>query len=178
MAWGSGFIGAARFMMGLFDFFRRKPQKSPARDLVEADLPEPRCHHYTLAHYALRSVAFERPLAFLGVLASPDAAKFLTDLMRSVSEHCREREPRPDFSSDDLTLHKVRVGVFPCAVIEMPRPRAITEAFFVAAVLLADLDQELPEEGVSCATSRWKKASSSKARREPFSASGPPRGAT
>jgi hypothetical protein len=131
--------------MGLFDFFRRKPQAPPDRAPIEEDLPEPRCHHYTLAHYALRSVAFEQPVRFLGILASPDAQRFLTDLLRSVSEHCKEREPRPDFRIQDVTVHKVRVGRYPCVVLELPRPRATTEAFFVAAVLLADLDQGLPD---------------------------------
>jgi hypothetical protein len=65
--------------------------------------------------------------------------------MRSVSEHCKEREPRPDFDIEDIAVHKVRVGKYPCAVVEMPRPRAITEAFFVAAVLLADPDREMPD---------------------------------
>jgi hypothetical protein len=131
--------------MGLFDFFRRKPATPPDSDPVEEAFHEPRCHHYTLAHYALRSVAFDHPLGFLGVLASPDARGFLSELMRSVSEHCKEREPRPDFDIDDIAVHKVRVGKYPCAVVEMPRPRATTEAFFVAAVLLADLDREMPD---------------------------------
>ncbi len=131
--------------MGLFDFFRRKQPKPAAPDLVEQDLDEPRCHHYTFAHLALRSVAQEQPLAFLGVLASPDARRFLANLFQSVSEHCKEREPKPDFGIEDVAVHPVRIGHYPCAVIEMPRPRATTETFFVAAVLLADLDQGLPD---------------------------------
>jgi hypothetical protein len=90
-------------------------------------------------------VAFEQPLAFLGVLASPEAQRFLADLMQSVSKHCEEREPQPDFSVEDITIHNIRVRQYPCAVVEMPRPRATTEAFFVAAVLLAEIDRELPD---------------------------------
>jgi hypothetical protein len=130
--------------MGLFDLFRGKSGKAPASGPVEEELDQPRCHHYTLTHYALRGVAFEQPLTFLGVLASPDASRFLADLMQSVSDHCRAREPSPDFAAGDLTVHKVRVGRYPCAVVEMPRPRATTEAFFVAAVLLVDPGQGVP----------------------------------
>lgn len=130
--------------MGLFNFFGRKPPKTPEAHLAEPALDRPRCHHYTLAHVALRSVALEQPVAFLGMLASPEAPRFLADLMRSVSEHCKKHEPQPDFRIEDITIHKVRIDNYPCAAIEMPRPRAMTEAYFVAAVLLNDLEEELP----------------------------------
>jgi hypothetical protein len=111
------------------------------------DLDEPRCNHYTFAHHALRSSAFDDPLAYLSIFASPDPRPFLAHLLRSVSEHCKEREPQPDFGVEDITVHRVRIGQYPCAVIELPRPRATTEAYFTAAVLLADLDDRLPESG-------------------------------
>jgi hypothetical protein len=133
--------------MGLFDLFRRKRDKRNDPAPAEEDRDEPRCHHYTLAHHALRRVALDDPLAYLGILASPDASEFLAHLLRSVSEHCREREPRPDFGVEEVAIHKVRVGRYPCAVIEMPRPRATTEAYFTAAVLLADPQDGLPASG-------------------------------
>lgn len=131
--------------MGLFDFFRRRPRAPDNAGDEPADLDEPRCHHYALAHLALRGVAFDQPLGFLGVLASPDARHFLSDMLASVAEHCKDREPRPDFSVDDLRVHRLRIGKYPCAVIEMPRPRAVAEAHFVAAVLLADPSDGLPD---------------------------------
>ncbi len=130
--------------MGLFDFFRRGPQPPPQPAAPQSDLAEPRCHHYTLAHQALRTVAFEQPAGFLGLLASPEARSFLADLLTAVTEHCQGREPWPDFGVEALTIHTFRVGQFPCAVVELPPPRAVTEAFFVAAVLLVDLDREQP----------------------------------
>jgi hypothetical protein len=132
-----------RFLMGLFDFFRRKPREP--RDPAPEDLDEPRCHHYTFAHYALRSVAFTDPLVYLGILASPKGQEFLARLLRSVSEHCKEREPQPDFDVEDISVHQVRVGRYPCAVVEMPRPKATTEIYFTAAVLLADPEDGMPE---------------------------------
>lgn len=143
------FLAQLRPIMALFDFFRRKPQTPPPHKSEEADLDTPRCHHYTLAHQALRSIALEEPLAFLGILASPDAQRFLADLMQSVSEHCKAHEPQPDFSVQELVVHRMRLGRYPCAVIEMPPPRAITEAFFVAAVLLADPSEGMPPQEVT-----------------------------
>src|SRR4051812_29276635 len=89
-------------------------------------------------------MAHDRPLPLLAVLASPDAKPFLTDLMQSVAEHCREREPEAGFTADDLTVHKGRVGKHPCVVVQMPPPRGPTEAYFAAVVPLIDLDQPLP----------------------------------
>lgn len=134
--------------MGFFDFFRRKRPTPPApREIVDdtvEDEPPLRCEHYTLAHIALRTVAHNDPLAFLGALASPAATSFLAEMVQSVRKHCGERT-RDEVSGaeyelpvDDLTVHKVRAGRCPCAVIEMPVPRAIAEAHFVAAVLLTD----------------------------------------
>jgi hypothetical protein len=130
--------------MGLFDFFRRKPARPPGNGPDEADLAEPRCHHYMLAHVALRMAAFEHPLGVLGILGSPDGRRFLADVLKSVSEHCKGRGPGPDFGADDLKICQGRVRRYPCAVVEMPRPRATTEAFFVALVLLADPDERMP----------------------------------
>jgi hypothetical protein len=138
-------MGRGRFVMGLFDFLRRKPDGPPKADPVEGDLDEPRCHHYTLAHYALRIMAFQEPLSFLGILASPQRQPFLVRLLQRVSEHCKERESRPDFRIEDIAVHQVRVGPYPCAILEMPRPRAMSEAYFVAAVLLTDLEKGMPE---------------------------------
>jgi hypothetical protein len=126
--------------MGFWGLFRRKPTQPPGR--AGDDLDQPRCHHYTLAHCALRTIAAD-PLAYLAILASPDAQPFLARVLPSVSKHCSDTEPQPDFGIDDVTVHRVRVGRYPCAVIGLPSPRATTEAYFTAAVLLAD-----PEEAV------------------------------
>lgn len=115
------------------DFFDLGPGESSGDDLSD-----PRCGHYSLAHYALRGVAFQDPLFFLGVLASPESQRFLADLLRRVQEHCRDREPLAQFSVEELSVHKRRIGPRPCAIVEMPAPRAVAEAFYAAGVLLAD----------------------------------------
>jgi hypothetical protein len=122
-----------------------EPDDLPPPHPDPPDLPDPRCGHYSLAHHALRGVAFQDPLFFLGVLASPDAQRFLADLLRRVQEHCKDREPLAEFSVEELTVHKRRVGKYPCAVIELPPPRAVAEAYFVAGVLLSDPAADLPQ---------------------------------
>ncbi len=58
-----------------------------------------------------------------------------------VLEYARPGDPPPDFSAADCRIHTVRAGVYPCAVVEMPPPHAMTEAYFTAAVLLLDPTQ-------------------------------------
>lgn len=131
--------------MGLFDFFRRKPDEPAKQASSEEDRLQPRCIHYTFAHYALRTAAHENPLAFIAILASPDALKFLASLLNSVSEYCKEEAPSRSLQLDDFTIHCSRLGQYPCAIVEMPQPLAPTEAYFVAAILLANLEQEIPD---------------------------------
>ena len=135
--------------MGWLDRFKRKPAAGP-RSLSLGRRGGPRCHHYTMAHRALRSVAFSQPLMFFGGLASPDAHKLLEELIVGVTQHCAGREARPDFTVDEITIHPMRAGGRICVVIEMPPPRAMTEVYFVAAVLMAEptsiapTDENLP----------------------------------
>ena len=128
--------------MGLFDLFPRKPKDpllpSPSAD----DNPEPRCDHYGFAHYALRSVAFDRPLETMAAFASPDAERFLGALVEMVAEQC-QGQPGAGLTVGDLKVHAVRAAGRPCAVLEMPPPRGVTEAHFVALVL--QWTEPLPE---------------------------------
>jgi hypothetical protein len=118
------------------------PAEPPRDAPAEAEM---RPVHYLFAHYALRSVALNDPVFYFGVLASPEAAKFLTHLLRTTADHARPGDPPADFTADDLRVHTVRAGGYPCAVVEMPQPRATTEAFFTAAVLLVDPAAEAPD---------------------------------
>jgi hypothetical protein len=128
--------------MGLFDFFKRKKAAAPEDPLPGLDDDRPRCHHYTFAHLALRQVAFDEPLTCLGVLASPQAREFLADLWGSVCEHCARMGEKPDFTADDIRVHTLRAGGYPCAVLEMPAPRGVTEVHYAALLLLVDTSRE------------------------------------
>jgi hypothetical protein len=127
--------------MGLFDLFRRKSEK----DVTSMMAKEPRCAHYMFAHFGLRQAALEEPLFYLAALASPDREKLLESVFESVVEFCRQREnTKPDFTVNDLQVHCTRLGSFPCAIVEMPTPVAITEVYFTALVVLKELSVEMP----------------------------------
>ena len=134
--------------MGFLDFFRRNRRRPPIDDSqlkarIRAEQGKVRCHHYSFAHQALPAIARQDPLRCLGVLASEHARPFLQAVLDSVIEVCRETEPSAelDFTVNDVHVHKVRVGNYPCAVIEMPPPRGITEVYFTAIVVLHDLER-------------------------------------
>ncbi len=132
--------------MGLFDWFRRKADPRPDAWSADELLDDPRCDHYAFAHQALRAVALEDPLGCLAVLASADARPFLAALVRSVTDFCRDRNvgPTAGLTADDLAVHRVRALGHPCAVVEMPAPRAAAEAHYVAVALTAE-PSENPE---------------------------------
>jgi hypothetical protein len=130
--------------MAWYDFLFKLGQSSPAEtDPVTQATDQAREGHYLLAHHALRSVALDDPLFYLGVLASPERGKFLTQMVAAVTKQCDGRPP--GFSADDLAVYPVRVGSFPTAVVQMPNPIAPPEAYFTALVLLADADADPPE---------------------------------
>lgn len=100
-----------------------------------------RCHHYQFAHAALRSVAFAHPIQLMALLATPEAKSAFDSLLEQVDESCTGGEPR-DFEASQVGVHTRRASGHPCAVIEMPPPRATGEAYYAAPVLLMDPDPE------------------------------------
>jgi hypothetical protein len=104
-----------------------------------------RCQHYQFAHVALRSVAFAEPVKWLALLATPNARAAFASLLEEVAETCKERDEVGDFDASQLGLHLLRAGGHPCAVVEMPPPRATGEAYFTASVLLLLPDPEPAE---------------------------------
>ncbi len=132
--------------MASSDITNGQPPLKPTTPLATGSLDaDTRQAHYVFAHYALRTVALSDPLFYVGVLASPDGPRMLDDLLQKVAEHARPGDPPPDFSAADCRIHTVRAGGYPCAVVELPPPRAMTEAYFTAAVLLLDSAQEQPD---------------------------------
>src|SRR5262249_2063895 len=121
---------------------RRKPAggwESPSFDC------EPRCAHYTLAHYALREASLSDPLPYLAVLASPQRQTFLEKLLQSVADSCAERNEEPDFAASDLKVHCLRINRYPCAIVELPPPKAFAEAFFTALIACVDPSGPIPD---------------------------------
>jgi hypothetical protein len=116
---------------------------------MEPELPslgtDPRCIHYSLAHYALRTIALRDPLMYLAALASPDSTRILGNIIQSVAESCAERNEEPDFTADDLRIHCRRVNQYPCVIVEMPPPKAFAEAYFTALIAYVDPSGPVPE---------------------------------
>lgn len=128
--------------MGLLDFFSRRgrQENSPGN--------EARNDHYTFPHTVLREAAFGDPTECVTTLASADAADYVAKLFEEVVQACQEFDFPVTMTPDDLLIHKLRIGPFPCTLIEMPTPKFPTEVFFVALILTVDVtsrEQQDPE---------------------------------
>ncbi|MCG6154860.1 hypothetical protein [Rubinisphaera margarita] len=110
--------------MGLFDFLKREEPQPPERKGPRPD--------YVFAHYALRSFALSEPLQVLGMLASPQAARFLDLIIGTVTKQCGSP---PSFTSADITVHPLRIGDHATSIVELPGVQEPAEAYFVAVVL-------------------------------------------
>lgn len=106
----------------------------------------PRCHHYTLAHYAIRMTALQYPIRFLYAMTTPASSDLLAALFDSVCAHCKDRGETPDFGPDDVKIHRMRVKGYPCAVIEMPEPAAAAEAYLTALVVPVEIGAAAPDD--------------------------------
>jgi hypothetical protein len=138
----------------VYRLLRPAPRRRPApagqnaadlRRLQETpgDADEARTVHYLFAHRVLPDLAFEDPLQFMAILAAADAEQKLHELWMTVGNSLAEGRggSRQVPTSEGLAVTRTRLAGRACAVIEMPRPEAETEAYFVAAVLDHNLDQ-------------------------------------
>lgn len=102
---------------------------------------QPRCRHYLFAHVAMRDMAFQYPVEIIAALASKDADALLADQWNSVAQACSEQgdDDRP-VDESAVEVHRLRIGGYMSAVIEMPQPEGPTEAYFTAIVLCVDLE--------------------------------------
>ena len=129
--------------MGLLNFF--------SRGVKSKNEPHPRCDHYSFAHVVLRQAAFENPTECVTSLAATDSKEYLSELWNEVVETCKQHNQPIGLTLDDILIHKLRIGPFPCIIVEMPAPCFATEAFFVALVLTVDItdqSQNMPDSPV------------------------------
>jgi hypothetical protein len=126
--------------MGLREFFTRRFARSAGSRGTE-----PRCDHYSFAHVVLRDAAFQNPAGCVTSLASDNSAEFLNGLWHSVGLLCEEHGQAMTLDPNDILIHKLPVGPYPCALLEMPTPEFATEAFFIALVLSVDLMNRSPQ---------------------------------
>lgn len=147
----------AAVIAGLYLFRRRsaaapapRPRISTDRDLIEEDIARQieagrasiRNHHYVFAHVALRQLFFDKPEGFLGVLSSPRAPQLLKDLWLEVGKRVSDAGEGAILPPDGLFATVGALGPRPCAVVTLPKPEGITEAFMVAAVVNASIEGE------------------------------------
>lgn len=129
--------------MGLLDFLSRRSKPSEQRSGHDAA----RCDHYTFSHVVLRDAVFENPPQVVAQLASAGSSEFIASLWEQVLSICRHFEQPSTVNPDDVLIHKIPVGTFPCTLIEMPTPQFQTEAFFVALVLTLDMADQSWKDG-------------------------------
>lgn len=130
--------------MGLLDIFGRRPKPSDQRSGTS---PAARCDHYTFAHVVLRDAVFDNPTQAVSQLGSSASGDFLALLWEQVISICQHFQQPVTVNADDILIHKIPVGTFPCALIEMPTPQYETEAFFIALVLTLDMSDQSWKDG-------------------------------
>ena len=117
-----------------------RPDLAEKVDQVLGDLPRPRDHHYIFAHHVLRSVAMEQRLKVLAVLASPQADEFLRMLWQeaytaaaaSMQQVGQALPPR--LEAEVLRVTTGTAANHPTAIVTLPPPLGITEAYMVGIV--------------------------------------------
>jgi hypothetical protein len=102
--------------------------------------PEPRCVHYQFVHVALRTLVFSEPRLATALWELDDPGPLLDDIALQVVRACRGRGEGGEIRAEHLTLHKLRLGGYPCMIIEMPEPIATTEAYMLAILGRPDAD--------------------------------------
>lgn len=143
LEWNLVIIG---LLMGIFDFFKSKPDRPADTRPVSPTLPsedDGPTFEYVLAHLALRHLALGNPLQFLGVLASPDAKDFIQSVIDDVVE---KSQCPATFDAASVNAHPTRIHSFPCAILEFPPPEKMAEAFMVALVVFLDLNEGEPSD--------------------------------
>lgn len=101
-------------------------------------MTQPRFHHYQFVHVALPQIAFAEGWALTGILGSPVAQDFLASVLQQVKA-AGEPQHHLDFDASDIGLRLTRVLGLPSALIEMPPPSEMTEAFFAVIVFLGSV---------------------------------------
>lgn len=107
---------------------------------------EPRCVHYQFAHVALRGLVFREPRLATALWELEDCSALLDDIAAQVTRVCESRGQGGELCAADLRVSKRRLGCNPCVIIELPEPRATTEAYMVAIIQQRDLDAPGPAD--------------------------------
>jgi hypothetical protein len=109
----------------MFSFFKRPEPASGKR----------RVHHYLFAFKALSQIFYDNPMQMLAILASPEGDDFLKSLWETTGRHAKEAKPADGGGYVEpkglRCVQRGRAGDWAVAVVEMPKPVAPPEAWFV-----------------------------------------------
>src|SRR5512135_2058879 len=97
-------------------------------------------HHYDFGHVVLREACNVNPMAFFQVLASPGKEDFLENLWRVACERCDGHGPAR-FSCKEVAIDSLLLENYPTILVTMPLPQVMTEAYYIAIVLMTPMDQ-------------------------------------
>lgn len=109
-------------------------------DPSDHDRSEPRCAYHTLVHRVLRDEIFMSPLLGMHSMSIGDDA-FWDRMFAEVDRLCPGQHR--GFSAENIEFHPAYTGDRLCAMIELPPPHAVGEAFFVAVVMLPRGEAEM-----------------------------------
>jgi hypothetical protein len=101
---------------------------------------KPRTAHYLFAHTALRQICDSDPKYFFKAFVSSDQEIYLQRILDQVKEHCQD-DPA-DFGVKDINITTTRNSTFPMLVFSMPEPKAYSECYNVALLLIADINRQ------------------------------------
>jgi len=107
------------------------PEDFSAEMLVPSQ-ETPRGIHYAIAHQALVEFALDHPLRYFALMASPDAKRLLDVVYAAVCDRYAQQGEQPDFGPGSLQIHCRRLQGRPLAIVQMPPPVAVGEAYFTA----------------------------------------------
>ncbi|HTL53995.1 MAG TPA: hypothetical protein VL860_15590 [Planctomycetota bacterium] len=100
---------------------------------------------YDFAHRLLPQLLNSAPAQFFMILSGEKAPMFLGDIWDMVNEECRKASEPFDPAVEPWKTHTVKIGNFPAVIVEMPPPQDTTHAYAICAVLMLDIELEMPK---------------------------------
>ncbi len=98
--------------------------------MSDANYDKPRQQYYTYAHRLLPMLFFDKPDMFMKIMRHPNALDFLRSQWDMLSKHTGNTDP---YTGLDYETRALEDGTF-IAIITLPPPVTVTEAYYVAAV--------------------------------------------
>jgi hypothetical protein len=141
-------LAVAWLVAGVWYAHRAAQTRALRAHLTDGSL-SPRPQHTAFAQSALRALVAEDPEDAVITLSGPGAEEFLVGAWHEVGRDAARQDPDlTPLPPAGLEAIPARLAGRPAALVKMPEPHAVTEAYFVAVVLnheLADAPKAAPE---------------------------------